>query len=180
MVIRMEGDIFTCGAGVLIHQANCHHSMASGIAREIKERFPEAYAADLATPKASLEKLGTFSAAEVDRPPDAADGLEVNSGRNGDGIPIPGFRYVVNLYSQYGFTDGNRKTSYDAMYDGLLRVRNDPRFSGLVFAVPYKIGCGLGGGNWKVVTAILEAVFGDRLSEGESQPKLCVFRKSPD
>lgn len=171
MVIEVAGDIFTGGAGVLIHQANCYHSMASGIAREIRERFPEAYAADLRTPKASLEKLGTYSAAEVDRLPEAGNGGAA------DGDSTRRFRYVVNLYSQYGFADGNRKTSYDAMYEGLLKVRDDPRFAGLEFAVPFKIGCGLGGGNWKVVSAVLEAVFGDPFLGADAEPRLLIFRK---
>lgn len=141
MIETVPGDIFAGASEVIIHQANCHHSMASGIAKEIRERFPEAYAADCATAQADLGKLGTFSAAEVMRA----------------GSPL---RFVVNLYSQYGYRDGDRRTSYDAMLAGLLRVRQDARFAGLSLAVPHRIGCGLAGGDWTVVRAILEAVFG--------------------
>lgn len=140
MVEQVQGDIFVDGIGVLIHQANCHHSMQSGIAREIRARYPQAYLADLETPKADYAKLGTFSIA---------------------GLPENGrLRYIANLYSQYGHQDGDRKTSYDAMYAGLEAIRDDARFAGLDFAVPHKIGCGLAGGDWTVVRAILEAVFG--------------------
>jgi O-acetyl-ADP-ribose deacetylase (regulator of RNase III) len=165
MLIERNGDIFAGGPEVLIHQANCYHTMASGIAKEIRERFPEAYAADLLTPKDSLDKLGTYSAAAVTGPALAVDGSEKR------------LRYIVNLYSQYGHKDGNRKTSYDAMFEGLMRIRDDARFSGLEFGVPYKIGCGLGGGNWNVVLAILRAVFNDPYAVGEGQPRLCVYRK---
>lgn len=45
---------------VILHGANCQHIMGAGIAKQIKSKFPEAYKADLSTPK-SVRKLGTFS-----------------------------------------------------------------------------------------------------------------------
>lgn len=158
MIEDVAGDIFAMGSGVLIHQANCHHTMQSGIARDIRERYPEAYAADLATPVSDYAKLGTFSAARV-------------AGHRGPD-------WIANLYSQFGYRDGDRKTTYDAMFAGLIRIRDDARFVGLDFAVPYRIGCGLAGGNWTVVRAILYAVFTEPFFPGAPQPRLRVFARS--
>lgn len=157
MIEVVQGDVFAA-TGVLIHQANCYHSMASGIAREIRERFPEAYAADTATAKGDLGKLGTFSTARVEKP----------------GSPL---RWIVNLYSQYGYQDGDRRTSFDAMFAGLITIREDGRFAGLDFAVPSRIGCGLAGGNWGVVRAILNAVFAESYAVGAYQPRLRIHEK---
>jgi O-acetyl-ADP-ribose deacetylase (regulator of RNase III) len=157
MIEVVHADAFDA-SGVLIHQANCHHSMASGIAKAVRERFPEAYAADTATVKGDLGKLGTFSAAAVERPGSA-------------------LKWIVNLYSQYGYQDGDRRTSYDAMFAGLIKVRDDGRFAGLDFAVPSRIGCGLAGGNWGVVQAILRAVFSEPFGQGARQPMLRIHEK---
>ena len=53
---------------VIVHGCNCRHAMDAGIAKQIKAAFPEAYAADLATPKGA-GKLGTISTAEIQRAP---------------------------------------------------------------------------------------------------------------
>lgn len=42
MILHMDKDILAGGFQALTHQANCHHTIASGIAKEIRERFPEA------------------------------------------------------------------------------------------------------------------------------------------
>ena len=52
---------------IIVHGCNCQCQMGKGIALSIKQMFPEAYAADQATPKADPSKLGTFSVAEVSR-----------------------------------------------------------------------------------------------------------------
>ena len=41
---------------VIVHGCNCQCAMGKGIALSIKEQFPEAYAADLATAKGIIEE----------------------------------------------------------------------------------------------------------------------------
>src|SRR5262245_43263288 len=52
---------------VIIHGCNCQCEMGAGIAKVIKQTFPEAYKADQGTAKGSRAKLGTFSSATVER-----------------------------------------------------------------------------------------------------------------
>lgn len=52
---------------VIIHGCNCQCAMGAGIAKTIRDVFPEAYQADLATVKGSRTKLGTYSCAAVQR-----------------------------------------------------------------------------------------------------------------
>ena len=46
---------------VIIHGCNCQCAMGAGIAKTIKQAFPEAYDADKATAKGSRRKLGSMS-----------------------------------------------------------------------------------------------------------------------
>ena len=52
---------------VIVHGCNCYHAMGGGIAREVKDRLPEAYQADKATGKGDLTKIGAYSSANVTR-----------------------------------------------------------------------------------------------------------------
>src|SRR3954468_4340825 len=54
---------------VIVHGCNCQCAMGKGIALSIKQQFPEAYEADLRTPKGDRAKLGSISTAEIHRPP---------------------------------------------------------------------------------------------------------------
>lgn len=119
---------------VIAHCCNCFCTMGSGIAPQIKAKFPEAYAVDCATPKGDLTKLGTIS-------------HTVNS------KPI-----VVNLYGQYDYTgrrSGKMDLDYDALKSALIEMKN--KFTGKTIAMP-KIGAGLAGGDWNRIEAIIEEV----------------------
>jgi type IV secretory pathway TrbL component len=51
---------------VIVHGCNCFCTMGAGIAKTIKQVFPAAYQADLATTAGDQAKLGTYSAAQVE------------------------------------------------------------------------------------------------------------------
>jgi O-acetyl-ADP-ribose deacetylase (regulator of RNase III) len=137
MIVTIEKNIFDHDAQSLIHQANCHCRMASGIARTINQLYPEAVAADNATIVGDTKKLGTFSKA---------------TGKDG--------KIIYNLYGQYFYGTDSRKTNYEAFYTGLSAIHTDLLKKGLQSAsIPYNIGCGLAGGSWKIVSAIIEEVW---------------------
>ena len=129
-----EQDV-RCG---IIHQANCFHTMGAGIAKSIREQFPESFAADKKTKYGDKNKLGSFSATQV----------------NGC------FKFIYNLYGQWQYGKYGRNTSYDAVEDGLLSIVQHAYDNDLVrLGLPFNMGCKLGGGNWKVVKAIIESIF---------------------
>lgn len=124
----------------LLHQANCFCTMGAGIAARIKEKYPEAYAADLKTKRGDRAKLGTFSSAFVERDK----------------------KTIYNVYGQYDFGGDRRYTSYDALDDGFRRVRVHAEQNGLkTIGIPRNMGCRLAGGTWEVVSAIAHDVFKD-------------------
>lgn len=163
MVKEIIGDIFeefeSGRINVLVHQANCFHTMGGGIARIIAQRYPEADAADRKTLRGDKEKLGTFTVATL------KDG-----------------RRIVNVYSQHDTSGGGntqndirdsleeamavtgRATRYDAIvaaFERLERVvsaSKDPsKFS---LGIPYGYGSDLARGSWTIVRAIIESIFG--------------------
>ena len=46
---------------VIVHGCNCMCTMGAGIAKQIKQKFPEAYRVDCQTKKGDRSKLGTIS-----------------------------------------------------------------------------------------------------------------------
>jgi len=147
MVQVIKDDLFN-GFGrdydVLIHGCNCFNIMGGGVAKQVAKRFPAAFEADARTmyyndgtqltTKELHEKLGQFSVAEVE-----------------DG------RFVVNLYTQYGLSDGPDVFEYDAFERGLEAVFTFPRFADSKFGMP-RIGEGLANGNMVIIRATLYAV----------------------
>lgn len=106
--------------------------MGAGIAKQIRNRFPQAYEADLRTEKGP-HKLGTISTAHVH---------------------LAGHSFVIaNGYTQIHWRGAGVKVSYDALRSVMRHVKQ--QFSGRRIAYP-KIGAGLAGGDWNCISAIIE------------------------
>ena len=118
---------------VIVHGCNCQCTMGAGIAKTIKQVFPEAYEADLATPKGSREKLGTLSTATVER--------------NGRTLTI------VNGYTQLHWRGPGVRLDYDAVRSIMRRVKDS--YSGRAIGYP-RIGAGLAKGDWGIIAAIID------------------------
>jgi len=146
MIEHIKKDIFAVKCDAIVHQANCFHTMGSGIARAIREKFPEAYEADKNTKYGDIKKLGQFSFAKVK---DAASPA----------------RFIVNLYSQFNYSAEERCTRYDALCDGLFNLREQMRAKAKgalrTLAIPFRMGSNRGGGDWNVVLAVITSVFGE-------------------
>ena len=118
---------------VIIHGCNCFCTMGGGIARVIQEVFPEAYEADCKTKSGDKGKLGTYTAATVER--------------KGHSITI------VNGYTQYDFAGCGPLVDYDAVRTLFAKLKKD--FSGRKIGYP-KIGGGLAQGDWNVLSDIID------------------------
>lgn len=125
---------------VIVHGCNCFHAMGAGIAKPIREHFPEAYAADKATPYGERSKLGTISTARIVR-----DGAYFD---------------VVNAYTQFHWRGQGRKVEYDALEQCFDAVAL--KYPGAHVAYPL-IGAGLAGGDWgEIRSRIDKALFAHR------------------
>lgn len=118
---------------VIVHGCNCYCTMGAGIAKTIKQVFPAAYQADMATVVGDKAKLGHYSVAEV----------EVN------GKTL----VILNGYTQFEWRGPGRKADYEAIRQVFRRIKQD--YAGKRIGYP-AIGAGLAGDEWKVIAAIIE------------------------
>jgi O-acetyl-ADP-ribose deacetylase (regulator of RNase III) len=118
---------------VIVHGCNCFCTMGAGIALTIKQHFPTTYKADLATTKGDKSKLGTISFTEIE----LADKTLT----------------VINGYTQYHWKGKDRKADYEAIRAVFKVIKT--QFSGLRIGYP-AIGAGLAGGDWKLISSIIE------------------------
>lgn len=143
MVREISCDIFEAPIQVMAHCANIWCTMGAGIAKEIKERMPEAYRADLKTKKGDPAKLGTYSVAKLNQP--------YNS-----------IKYVVNLYAMPIISRIERAVNYEHFYRSIEKLRDDlisKNKLDVVIGFPYKCACNNAGGSWLVIETMIYDVF---------------------
>lgn len=143
MITQKIANVTEEPCDAIVHQANCFVTMNSGVARAIKDKYPEAFVADFRTKSGDKSKLGTFSWAKT-----------------GDN------KIIYNMYSQFDFGyQGNKFTDYDAIKKGLTSVKShltSMKGQNATLALPYLMGCDRGGGDWNVVRQIIEDIFSDK------------------
>lgn len=128
---------------VFCHQVNCRGVMGSGIANQIKQKYPEVYDAYRENYISNTEnpkwQLGT--------------NLLVNTT---DG------RICVNMYGQDGYGRDSQYTDYPSLAKCMIDLieRLGKMDKHLKVGFPYHIGCGLGGGNWVTVEGMIEVLAG--------------------
>ena len=133
MLKYVEGDLVRDAEQfeLIGHCCNCFCTMGSGIAPQIKAKFPEAYEVDCATRKGDKLKLGSISHTVGTTP------------------------IVVNIYGQYGYwgrNEGKMDLDYDALRSGFKYIKE--KFSGKRMGFPM-LGSGLAGGDWGMIESII-------------------------
>ena len=149
------------GISAIAHSCNTRNIMGAGIAKQIKNRYPQAYEADTKAFNTEYDKngqyvhwLGKFSKAEIN-----SKFLPNDKG------------YIYNMYNQANI-GGGRQVHYEKFWQALKRVEQDlyeinvakHEYDGSpppVLGLPYGISCGLAGGNWGIIKAMIEDIFLD-------------------
>ena len=150
------------GINAIAHSCNTRNIMGGGIAKQIKNRFPQAYEADTKAYNTEYDQdgqyvhwLSKFSKAEI----------------NSKFLP-DGKGYIYNMYNQANLGGGTRQVLYEDFWRALKRVERDlcqineakDQYDGSappVLGLPYGISCGLAGGNWGIIKAMIEDIFCD-------------------
>lgn len=120
---------------IVVQGCNCFNTMGGGIAREIRERYPEVAYVDSKTEKGDYNKLGNWTSEVVVR-------------KNG----MVEFD-VVNAYTQYNMSQGIdvfEYVAFELILQKLIHVYGDKRIG-----LPY-IGMGLAGGDRELILAAIE------------------------
>ena len=147
----VNGNIFDTHCNIICHQVNCQGIMGHGIAKQVKEKYKgvfneyKRYCDAHADNREAM--LGEALIVDVDYGAAVLDWL-VNKER----------KYIANIFGQLTYGTGLR-TNYKALVLGLEVVANFAKEHNLSVAIPYKIGCGLAGGDWNKVNILIEGVF---------------------
>ena len=139
MIKHIKCDIFESGADIICHQVNCQGVMGSGVAKQVKEKYPMVYreykaVCNMYQPS---ELLGLNLITYIDKT-----------------------HMIANLFGQERFGyDGKCYTNYDSLLNALEQLRDG--YSNKTIAIPYLMGCHRGGGDWDTVYEMIEKVFAD-------------------
>ena len=142
MIKIIDGNLFESKANIICHQCNCQGVMGSGVAAEVKLRYPhvfQAYRKDYLDGKLELGYV-CFASAKQDQ-------------------------VIANMCGQdlFGY-NGSMYTNYDKLQDCLNKVKEYATFEydvKPVIALPYLMSCRRGGGDWNVVYKMIEDTFKD-------------------
>lgn len=158
MAIKIiNGNLFDSKAKIICHQVNCQGVMGSGVAAEVKHRYPHVY--EEYKKICTSDMLGWTQLIPIHK-----EYVGVPAGMV---LAIPDDeQYICNMFSQnkYGY-DGKQYTSLSAIRSCFECVKNYTLTKyglyGATIAMPYKIGCVRGGADWDKVYQIIEEVLGD-------------------
>lgn len=147
MIHHVQCDLLNATTDIIAHQVNCMGVMGSGVAAQIRERFPEVYV--------RYRNVCRYSE------PDVLLGMAQY-------VAIPGSsdetrpHGVVNLFSQKTYGRYVVQTNYRAFRESLRVMKNIMYHRGYQsVALPYRIGCVRGGGDWNRVLRIIEKELSD-------------------
>lgn len=140
MIKIFEGDLLESGANFICHQVNCQGVMGSGVAKQIKEQFPNVY--EQYKLVASSKMLGSIQPVQINE-----------------------IQYICNFFAQdnYGY-NGKQYTNLEALrqcFQELKESLKDSNWEDAVIAMPWKIGCVRGGADWNIVYQMIEEEFAD-------------------
>ena len=121
------------GPQIMLHVCNNKGVMGSGIALTVKNRIPDAYRA--------YRQFEEYNG-----------GIQLGT--------ISTCHNVINLHAQDGYGQGIRHLDYESLYVCLEKAADHIAKSGIErIGVPYRMGSDRAGGDWRIVSAMLESVF---------------------
>jgi len=148
-MIYKEQNILKVESGIICQQVNCMGVMGAGLALQLKQKFPQIFEDyRCAYENGSLE-LGKVILTTLDTKK-----------------PL----FAANMCAQYAYGRRGRYTNYFAFEKCLKYVVEFRDFRrgclnelDMHVYMPYKIGCGLAGGDWDSVSKLIEKVIPDAI-----------------
>lgn len=136
---EIYGNILDIETGQICHQTNLKGVAGGGLAKQIRDKYPEwykEYHKDCIEHKFLLGDCSWFV---------------INKNL-----------YICNMFAQDGFGTDKRYTNYFAFAECLSSIKyNLPDNIQVYF--PWKISCGLGGGNWEIISEMIETAIPDAI-----------------
>jgi O-acetyl-ADP-ribose deacetylase (regulator of RNase III) len=153
MIKTHHGNVLDIPAGIIVHGCNSRGKMSSGIAKEVKHRFPQAFAVYRKDHRRCIadhwlgSQLGSHTSYNVNEN-----------------------KIIVNAITQeyYGRNTNHLYTDYGAILAAFIGIASDEKLydvakiHGIHFPL---IGCGLGNGNWDAVSDLIDTAISDEISK---------------
>lgn len=147
-VRTVDTNLFYLDCDIIVHQVNCQCKMGIGIAKDIKTKYPNVfteYVHFCNLIKSDIDLLGRCQIVKVEK----FDKFSP--------------QYVANLFGQQYYGSGALYTSYEALESAFKEllgwVNQNYKNETVTIGIPYKIGCGLAGGDWDIVNEIILDIF---------------------
>jgi O-acetyl-ADP-ribose deacetylase (regulator of RNase III) len=136
-ILNMNGNIFDSNADIICHQVNCCGLMGSGIAKQVRSLYPSTFKIYKEMCDHAPNKSNLLGIALIDR---VSPSLE-----------------IAHLFGQIVPSTVGIQTNYSALKKSLFALARERK--GKKIAIPYGMGCGLAGGDWGIVSKIIENAF---------------------
>ncbi|UUV46815.1 macro domain-containing protein [Bacillus phage vB_BanS-Thrax4] len=141
MIKVVDGDLLKAKEDILGHQVNCMGVMGSGIALQVKQQHPKAFAIyKELVEKAREEDSLRFLLGKA---------LVVDSND----------KYIANLFGQFTYGSNGQFTLMNALQNSLVQLRHFAEARNLTVGLPFKIGSDRGGADWNEVLKLIEKAF---------------------
>lgn len=145
-MIVVNGNLLETDCFLIAHQVNCLGIMGGGVAKQIKAKWPIVY-------QEYKDFIIDYEACNLK----SALGAVCTTTVEGHAI--------INIFGQENISNSKCMTDYKAVRgafeDFISNYRcalHIPWESQVPIAIPYKFGCGLAGGDWNIMTEVLEAL----------------------
>ncbi|MCM3784826.1 macro domain-containing protein [Neobacillus mesonae] len=138
MIKFVKGELLEASEDIIGHQVNCMGVMRSGVSRQIREQYPEVYAAYISITNSEISPLGQM---QIVRTKD---------------------KYIANLFGQKHYKKTifrKQLTSIKALEQALTELLTFAEAHQLSIALPYRIGADRNGTDWNEVFRMIEQVF---------------------
>jgi O-acetyl-ADP-ribose deacetylase (regulator of RNase III) len=133
----IHGDLFTTDCEIIAHSVNCQGVMGKGIAFQLKQKYHKAFD--------SYTKL-CYNAPVKSNLLGSIQAIRCNE------------KIIVNMFTQDRYGCDRRYTDYNAMHSCFKQL-TEIRKPHQKIAMPYRLGCGLGGGDWNRVYNLMVDFF---------------------
>lgn len=138
-----NGSLFDSDADALVNTVNCVGTMGKGLAKEFAKQFPECVGPYKSACKSKKLRPGSLMFVKLEVKAE----FEISS------------RPAVILFPTKDHWRGKSKLEW--IDEGLTNLKLSYKDWGLTSVALPKIGCGLGGLDWKQVKSLLEARFSE-------------------
>lgn len=136
----VTGDILSPNFGercaIVCHQVNCRGVMGAGLAKQVRQKHPDVYTSYKVKCANIQDGLGGLG------------DVQFCSCLHDSGY------ILANIFGQDGYGRDKQYTDYAALRKAFAHIAQ--AFPNNTIRIPYKMGCGLGGGEWPIVLKIIE------------------------